>query len=494
MDNRKDKEHGSHQRDQRASDNPLSSFARQALVSGGYSLSPGPGEAQQYSSTPAPSGYVIPQPRTAPYQQGQLGGNTSSGGGYAGTAQYASDLTSEPQPLSGGYSGSAYQQTTEEHKRARESSSSSGDQQHEHGRSHHRHKKTDHGSGEHHHRRHHGSQRGESQGGGRGHHEPRHQPENQGANFTPAAPQYQPNPWQNTSWPTNAPPTNAPPTNATAAAGYGGGAGGGYGDDVRIERQPAPPAGLFPPAPRGWLPPMQLAPPQLAPMPEIPRQRQRWDELPPMLTEPPQLAPFQTQPQSGGLPSLQMESQQRRPMRPPVPTGMGTGPGASHSDDSPDPFNVAWQGHIFPTSQERPTRALTPLQLREARVVIASFATWDEASQLGQELPGGRTASTIARAVKRNYGPQWDLPEWHEWTRKEDLIIWEHHIPPPTESFRHVAARLHRSYFPRRMLGEVVGRLNLFARMGLHPDQGGRTIGGFPTIGLAEKNQAGQNR
>lgn len=477
MDNRRGKEHRSHQRDQQeAWDNPLS-----------Y-------EAQQYSSSPAASAYLIQQPRPAPYQQGQLGGYTSSGGDYAGTAQYAEGLTGEPQPLSGGYPGSAYQQPTEEHKRARESSSSSGDQQHEHGRSHHRHKKVDHGSGEHHHHssgerhhhssgdhhhhsRYHGSQRGESQGGGRSHHEPRHQPENQGANFTPTAPQYQPNPWQNTSWPTNAPPTNVPPTNVPTTAGYG--------DDVLIERQPVPPAGLFPPAPRGWLPPMQLAPPQLAPVPQIPRQRQRRDELPPMLTEPPQLVPFQTQPQSGGLPSLQMESQRRGPMLPPVPT-------ASRSDNSLDPFNVAWQGDIFATSQER-SKALTPLQLREARVVMASFATWDEASQLGQQLPGRRLASTIAPAVKRYYGPRWGgLREWHAWTRKEDLIIWEHHIPPPTEGLSDVAARLHRPYFPERMLGEVVGRLKLFARMDLHPDHAGRTIGGFPRLGLRE-NQAGQN-
>lgn len=367
MGNHKDKERGSYQRDQQgASDNHLSYYAQQALGMGQYSSNPGPAEAQQYSSTPAASGYTIQQPRQAPYQQGQLGGNTSSGGGYAGTAQY---------------SDSAHEQTTEGHKRVRESSSSSGDQQHEHGRSHHKHgggtrkhRKADDGSREHHHSRQHGSQRGGSQGGGRSHHEPRHQPENQGAIPTPTAPQYQPNPWQNTGWPTNAP----------ATAGHGGGAGGGYGDDVR---QPALPAGLFPPAPPGGrLPSMQLEPPRLAPMPSMPRQLQRRDLVPPMLTEPPHLAPFETQTQSGGLPSLQIQSQQRGPMMPPVPTWIGTGPAASHSDsdNSPDPFNVAWRGHIFDTSQERPTRGLTLLQLCEARVVIASFATWDEARELGQ--------------------------------------------------------------------------------------------------------------
>ncbi|KAI7779944.1 hypothetical protein LA080_000157 [Diaporthe eres] len=486
MSNREDRGRGSYRRDQQgASDNPLQHYAQEALESmGEYSSSPWPDEAQQYSSTPAASGYVIQQPRPAPYQQGQLGGNTLYGGGYADTAQYSGSRTGEPQPLPGGYPGSAHQQTTEEHKRARESSSSSGDQQHEHGRSHHRHKKADHGRGEHHHHssgghhhsRHHGSQRSESQGGGRSHHEPRHQPENQGPNFTPPAPQYQPNPQQNTSWPTNAP----------ATAGYGGGAPRSYGDDVYTERQSGLPAGFSPPGARGQLPPMQLERPQLAPMSSLLRQQRRRDEqLPPMLPEP----------HSGGLPSLQIEPRQPAPMQPPVPTGTGAGLAEFHSHDSLDRFNVVWHRHIFDTSQERPTRALTPLQLREARVVIASFATWDEVTQLGQQLPGGRLASTIAPAVKHNYGSQWGgLRQWREWTRDEDLILWQHRISPRarTEQFVQVATQIHGD-FPDRMLGEVVGRLKLFTRLGEHPDPVGRTIGGFPTLGLSERNRARRN-
>lgn len=479
MSSRKGSGHGSHRRDQQGeSDNYLEYYAQLGLENmGEQSSSPWPAEAEQYSSAPAASGYAIQQPRPAPYQQGQLAGNTSSGGGYADTAQYSGGLTGEPQPLSGGYSGSAHQQTTEEHKRARESSSSSGDQQRENGRSHHRHKRADHGSEGHHHSRHHGSQRDESHGRGRSHHEARHQPENQAANFPPPAPQYQPNPQQNTSWPTNAP--------ATA----------GYGDDVYIERQPDPRGGVYPPAPRERLPPMQLERPQLAPLSSLPRQQRRRDELPPMLPEPPELPPMETQPHSGGLPSLQIESRQPAPMQPPVPTRTRIELVEFRPQDGLDRFNVVWHRNIFETSQECPTRGLTSLQTREARVVIASFATWDEVTQLGQQLPGGRLASTIASAVKRNHGNKWDgLQQWREWSRDEDLKLWERRISPRarTEQFVQVAAQIHGD-FPDRMLGEVVGRLKLFTRLGEHPDQAGRTIGGFPKLGLSERNRAGQN-
>lgn len=490
MSNRNDNGHGSHRRDrQGASDNLLAYYAQQAIYGDQYSSSTGPAEAQQYSSTPATSSYVIQQPRPAPYQQGQLGGNTRSGGGYADTAP----LTGDPQPFSGEYYDSAHQQTREEYKRARESSSSSGDQQREHGRSyskhgestHHRHKKADRGSGEHHHSRHRGSQHGESQGGGPSHHEPRRQPENRGADFPPPAPQYQPNPWQNTtgSWPTNAP----------ATAGYGGGGPRGYGDDVHIERQSDPTAAFFP---QGRLPSIQLERPRLAPLSSLPQQQQqhRWDQLPPMFPQPPELPPIETQPHSGGLPPLQIESRQPAPMQPPVPTRRGTELAEFPSRDSLDPFNVTWHRHIFDTDQECRTRALTPLQLRQARVVIASFATWDEVTQLGQELPGQRAASSIAPVVKRNYGNQWGgLPPWREWTSDEDSILWEHRISPGarTEEFVRVAPRIHGE-FPDRMLGEVVGRLKLFTRLGRHPVQVGRTIGGFPKLGLKERNRARQ--
>lgn len=438
---------------------------------GGQSSSPWPGEAQQYSSAPAASGYAIQQPRPAPYQQGQLGGNTSYGGDYAHTAQYSGSLTGETQPLSGGYSGSAHQQTTEEHKRARESSSSSGDQQREHGRSHHRHKKADRGSGEHHHGRPHGSQRAESQGRGRRHHEARHQPENQGAHFTPPAPQYQPNPQQNTSWPTNSP----------ATAGYGGGgAPRSYGDDVYIKRQPNPRAGFFPPPPREQFPPMGMEPPQLAPLHWLPPQRPRRVQFPQMSLDP----------------------QQPAPVQPPAPTTeMGAEPAASRSNNSLDRFNVVWRDQIFDASpKERGTRGMGPTHFREARIILASFATWDEVTALGQRLPCGRTPVTIAASVKRDDGSRCGLRQWREWTRREDLIVWDHRIRPPTEDsehvaaqdIEHVAAQIH-GYFPERMLGEVVGRLKLFTRMDKHPDAAGRTIGSFPTLGFTEM-RARQNQ
>lgn len=206
-----------------------------------------------------------------------------------------------------------------------------------------------------------------------------------------------------------------------------------------------------------------------------------------MSLEPTELAPLEEQPHSGGLPSLQIESRQPAPIQPPVPTGMGAGPAASHSKNSLD-RNVVWRGQIFDVSpKERGARGMTATHFQEARIILASFATWDEVTALGQQLPCERAPVTVASSVKRDDGRRCGLRQWREWTRREDLMAWEHRIPPlsPEEDFEHVAARIH-GYFPERMLGEVVGRLKLFARLDKHPDEAGRTIGGFPTLGFTE--------
>lgn len=206
------------------------------------------------------------------------------------------------------------------------------------------------------------------------------------------------------------------------------------------------------------------------------------------------MIPMETQPQPRAVPPLQLESQRPGPMLAPVRTsamGSMSGPAASRSDDSLDPFNVTWRDDTFDISQG-PSKGMTAVQVREARVIIASFATWEEAGVLGQRLP--RAASTLAQLLKRDDGSQWGLRQWREWTMEQDLVIWEHRAPPPTQDIEHVAARLQRDYLPERMLGEVVGRLKLFARIGVHPGQAGATIGGFPAFGLKEKVRARQGR
>lgn len=508
-----DKEHRSHRRGQPgASGNPLPGFAQQALQMGGHSWtsSPAPTEAQHHSSTPATSGYGI-QPRPAPSQQGSLSGTPPyTGGVYAGTAQYSASLTSEPPSVSGGYSGSAHQQTTEEHKRGRESSSSSGDQQHEHERSHHenhryhhKHKKPDYGSG------HQGSQRGESQSGGQSNYNPSYQPGNQGASVPAAAPQYQPGPGQNTSWPTNAP--------ATASYGQGGGsafqpAGGGglsYGGDIPAHsvRQPNLAAGFpgmpsFPPIPpRGEFPPMNLPRPQLAPMPPLPRQRRRRDEVFSMVEDPVHLAPIATQPQPRNAPSLQAESQRHGPMQPPVPTPMepplpswsatGTGDAGQGAALAAPPcgdpnFNVVWRGDVFDVSHSA-TKGWSDAQVREARVLIASFASWDEVEWYGQGIPGARAERTVVHLLKDD-ARRWGLENWKEWTGVEDKKLWENRAPYPGEDIVGVATRI-QPLFPGRMIGELVGRLKLFARINKHPDGMGRTIGAFPHLRQKERQK-----
>lgn len=202
------------------------------------------------------------------------------------------------------------------------------------------------------------------------------------------------------------------------------------------------------------------------------------------------------------LPPLQLGSQQPVPMLPSVPTnpmllapvptseiGSMSGPAASRSDNSLDPFNVTWRGDTFDISLG-PNKGLTAVQAREARVIIASFADWDEASNMGQQLP--RAAGTLAQLLRRDDGSKWGLRQWREWTKDEDMIVWQHFVAAPTRDMGRLAAQLQRDYLPERMLGELVGRLKLFARRGENPAQARPTIGGFPRFGL--KDQAKQNR
>ncbi|KAH8748892.1 hypothetical protein F5883DRAFT_696974 [Diaporthe sp. PMI_573] len=460
----KEKEDRSHRQGHSgASGNPPAGYAQQPLY---Y-------HPQQYSSQPAASGHQIPQPRPAPYQQGQLWGDTSYSTGYTGTAQYSSSLTGEPQPLYGGYSASPQQQTTQEHKITRESSSSSGDQQPEHERSHrkhggstHKHKKPDHGSGEHHHSRRHDSQRGESHSEGQSHHDPRYQSGSQGANVQRAAPQYQQGPWQNTGWSTNAP--------ATAAYGGGGGGGNGrgsvpqpagggrhsYGDDMPVPQSNLP-AGLF----LLGLPPMRtdgelVLDPIVRPQPQ-PDQR-----LPPM--------------------------QAPEPPGPAAGTGevrQGTGPATSQfaSVDLTTPnFNVSWRGNTFAVEPSAMYNHWSHTQVREARVLVASFANWEEVEEMGQPIPGGRANRTVVHLLRNQDAQQWGLQKWREWTGAEDKTLWENRAQYPGEDIVAFATRI-QPLFPGRLVGELVGRLKLFARMNKHPDRMGRTIGAFPTMRLDKR-------